>query len=1170
MRFLDHVKKAYPHTVLLPSPASAAPERARGIITAQTDTIFIDAAALLDKLIVDHLAATPAAPPVVSLNILVFLVRRHVLDLLNTRPHLLNVFFGVENLPNCPVVRRRPADDTPFSTHPDTVGCDFIFSRSPHDDPHAALFTDDVLLGRTIHTPHLLPREAVRDPYTRPVFYAEFFQRLLARLAPPRELYVTVLCPLVNMAAVQPSTRLERALHSNAVYYAVGEPPFYSMNMDATHVGDVAMQAMVVYNTLMRRALADATAEGGRAFRFEVHAAPDVLDTAACALLLEAPLAAGPGSSPFGPYDRVGTTLHMIVSAGDEGAEDDGAIFSVHGLADGLGGLATPIAARIGAWLAVYGSDYWPSLITTDMDRVELDLMHRQATDNAALRACFKVEHRAVVEVNVQRYYMWMLDCQRERVGYLSEIDLDQATSLYYGELCKLAGFEADMRMEQRSETQLNREYLMTMLEQPALTADEPYSVRNTAPPGAVRQFPFMGDIHPLTVVRRAAMVAWTLAYYMAGHTLPFSGTRRLASGSQTTGHLERLFLSDDESTAPPDGPDKLPSIVYRVAETAQLGALLEDMGLELVSDPDLMLGADYHEVVANVSEVPIYKPFATQFRLRIDLSPPLPVRSSDWRLVGMDELIDTVPLFLGVDLGIPTWDTPPLAAPASGEPGAHTLAVVRFLQDAPARLGPLAADKLVALQTLNPRWPVEFVTAFTQYLSEVGAPDVYLCLLYVYALNVARHNGFAPHYDPATRVFTPPRAADALSPEPSMWLPASLSGPLLHVQLEPGARHPFSHILFGRQHMSHTVRYPIRWTRYDAFVHTGGRVAAWLAVSQLNTRRATARTAWAALNRRSRNIALLQLSRADQSDLNVIENRLLSPVAEVCDYGLPLLRRDATPAEWDRWMHRYAAVWGEHMLISWASLIRWKIAQTIYLQSAVREALARLEGRTPAGTATGGETELMRMQRELMLTPLSGSASPSTPARRGGMRKASPPPSAAEAAAAARRVIMVTPDEQVQLATPVPDPGAEPTIATVLAARDSKVYTANMTSVTWPFAYYRYRQLDTLRVEGNEYILLKVAREGDDVIKNLSAAIPAVSGVEFSITPRAVNVFFVGWHEALVQQYIDHVFYTAVGKHMHEWTDRLVAKWQLGTSGLTFFLPEGPRSVNFYRLPPQ
>ena len=844
--------------------------RASAIIAAQTDTLFIDTEAFLDEIIVDAQKEYPA----ISLFLLVDLAAARVVDLIKTRPKLLAIFFsggwGAPEDPHAP---------QSFSKDATTCGFDGFVDGD-----------DDFILGKTLYGSLLKAREAARDAATRPVFYSRFFPKLLAKLqtsAPRGPVEVTVMHPLFRRyTRVLPPTDASTAevgisdiLHPNHVILnatpaELGSGAHVTEGFDIAEIGN---QFMLVVEGCMRRAVTS-----GRASRVEIHTARDSRrgEFALIATLLKYFVL--DHDATVRPFQDVGVTFHYAAQK------------TVLSVQDVYTFLSPRVDNALAWWIAINGTDHWPGMGYGRPGAAPPTALLPLMTDEDARFAL--VTDRGDVQIKphvfekaLQKSFLQRTAYQRVSTPSAAEATeggtlIQRAIDVYYGALLPdLTKLPAEIFTESvrfKSHTHLLR-FLQDKGVFPPVAAH------------ALSAHPFAGDVHVVQARRRAAMVGWTLALMLHGHTRGFSSAQPPSTGgdgvvvlpSDVVAALDPYFPYTAEAPGGATPPSDPPSKTYDLTTDSHLGALLRDVGTEDII-PRVVTEFGALEYAIMILGAP-----ATRDPMDVTLSK------------GLDALIRGVPLFLDVNIAT---SAALVSRLTSAELSPEERDAANLLIQMPQRLAPLTADKLAALERANLGWVTDFSDVWIDESTEING-DAYLCLMHTWGISLARLHSFEP---------------------------ASVAGGEIGPQVsKSGARPSFVvHVpLFAPDtDKEHAVKY------LEGL--TGGE-------------RMTGREAWTKTDRRptvgALDVGFMQLDLLKREETRAI----LSGLPEVCDYALPRLARDSGSEENAKLVRSIASVWMAPMLAAWMGVLRWRIAYDIFIREllAVRRATVSVAATTTA-----------------------------------------------------------------------------------------------------------------------------------------------------------------------------------------------------------------------------
>ena len=564
-------------------PKIATPEvaaqfdRATDIIVAQTDTLFIDSDAFLDQIIV----AAQKEYPAISLYLLVDLAVARLLSMINARAALRAVYFGCD-------IKGGPATSSPpsFSKDVQTCGFDGFVDGD-----------DDFIIGKTLYGSTLRTREAARDPATRPVFYSRFFPRLLSKLQSSTiiptsrgAVEVTVMHPLFRRYSRGPpgvsgQTTLTDILHPNHIILngvpaERGGDPFVT---DGFQIAEMGSQFILIFEGCMRRAVTS-----GRASRVEVHTARDSPrgEFALLATLLQYAVLGAHGEAR--PFDNVGVTFHY--------PETILSVLDVYTFLARENGYAQVINA-LAWWIAINGTDYWPGMAPA-INPKDRELLLSLLSTDVSLSGFAGVDagggdvhvHPYIFEKAVQDSFLKRTEYQR--VGTDSSFPvgstlIQNAIDVYYGAL--LPDAILPLAAPLLPETARFKSYasLVRYLKEAGVSEK------------VLRIHPFAGDAHPVQIRRRAAMVAWTLAFLLHGHRRGFSNAQSpnlTGSGviwvpPATAAATDQYYPYIPSPARERAGATK----TYTLATDPHLGALLRDVGFVVPVPPERRGGGPAH-----------------------------------------------------------------------------------------------------------------------------------------------------------------------------------------------------------------------------------------------------------------------------------------------------------------------------------------------------------------------------------------------------------------------------------------------------------------------------------------------------------------------------------------------------------------------------------------------
>jgi hypothetical protein len=1099
MWFVDYLQEQEMPMVIEAPPArpGSNPEVAAqfastyDMITSQTDTLFIDTEAFLDEIIVAALKEYPA----ISLFLLVDLAAARVVNLIKARRNLLAIYFGGGQGP--PLAPHYKS----FSKDATTCGFDGFVDGD-----------DDFILGKTLYGSTLLAREAARDAATRPVFYSRFFPKLLSKLqtsAPRGPVEVTVMHPLFRRyTRVLPPTDASTAettitdiLHHNHVILnttpsELGSGAHVTEGFDIAEIGN---QFILVWEGCMRRAVTR-----GRASRIEMHTArySHRGEFALIATLLKYFVL--DQDVTVRPFQDVGVTFHYGSTSTTQQT-----VLSVR---DVYSFLREDVDNALAWWIAINGTDYWhgmaPDRRGTRPPQELLSLITNTDAKFAVVTARGDVHIKPhVFEKALQKSFLKRTEYQRVDTTEPppKEVQIQRAIDVYYGallpDITKLPTTTFTEAVRFKSHTNLMR-----------FLQDK--GVSSTVAGHAIRDHPFAGDVHTVQARRRAAMVGWTLALMLHGHTRGFSsaqppstvGDGVVALPPDIVVALDPYFpyVEAPGEATPPSNP---PSKTYDLTTDSHLGALLRDVGSE----------DTIPRVVAEFG--------ALEYTLVIVGAPatrdPVDVTLSK----GLDALVKRVPLFLDVNIAT---SAALVSRLTSAELCPEERDAANLLIQMPQRLAPLAADKLAALERANLGWVTDFSDVWIDESTEMNG-DAYLCLVHTWGISLARLHSFEP---------------------------ASISGGEIGPQVsKSGARPSFVvHVpLFAPDtDTEHAVKY------LEGL--TGGE-------------RMTGREAWTKSDRRptvgALDVGFMQLDLHDRAETS----RIVSGMPEVCDYALPRLARDAGSEENAKLVRSIASVWTVPMLAAWMGVIRWRIAYDIF----TRELLATRRA-TMAAISTSTASAILPINAQPESGAARGlELPPPKPARRkpdgeiGGLGGRCPPRplgGSGEAASPPPRV------KFTDTPTVVPVEGREEVrgVRLLPVSRDGEVYLETARFETWVFALYHYLFTPAelaQRLDQNQHSLLDTVVEYELVLRNLAIALPISDGVSVSITKDSVGVFLDGWSAEAARHYTEYVYKAQVEPRLTEITELApaVENARKGPRTLEFVLPPGPMGAG-HRVP--
>lgn len=1125
------------------------------IMSTQTVALFIDIDEFLVYL-VRMLADTP-----VTVELLALCAVARLRAIIAERPNMTTLVVGETEARSdfAPGNVAWSNMDVPYSLCPDTPGYDIGASL-------------DEIIGLHTYTARTTPARALLDPFMKHAYRVRIFARVLtliesdAAFAPSHNLSLTIMCPqvagnYVNFTAGAGARRTTvtdvlQLVHFLETMIVIGYTREASARVEVMAANDCALMTvllMIEKDRLMRK---HAAIENTFAVFVSVPSKPKPI----MQVLATSPLAeSDDDDDALMPYLVVSAQrLYALLIGPSADWDKDPARHSV--------------ASFLAAWIYVNGTQYWPGLHpctrANDNNAIHLfmeglinanglgytgPMIARIEPERSHFRLVMNVKRLSVL---MQRLHIERIRYQFVSAGDVPSTDEERDSVImsniawFYEELLQLrlyssiaqtgvaaANFAApaaaalqdpDMRIATTS-----RDTLAACISgRLASVGDVRIRIRTDKDTAKVRavsaelmnMHPYAGDVHPLTVQRRALMSAYALAQILAPAPLRAAS---FAAAFMGHGDVQR-------------GEDDVPvSRTYR-NDDAGLGihGMYADIGFR--AETSAAGTRIVYSECANVTDIPLTAEFVEDYDVVVllPLSANMTVptaRIGQHAQSGLSP--EREPLFHGVTIERPS-DSVFSASPDERTP------LQAAIMSAPERLALLAADKIIALQTLPGRnWLAEYARIMIGASRDDVWPCEYLCLLLTYGLDVFRNNGYEAQWNRATgdimgllpRNFMTGAKMQVLVPrfvQPDAAGVQSLA-PVYSLQAPHGAyelvgtRAPETSPVEAVHFLVATPAPAFMNVRMEAPGTMQSADAMVLAYLHMQTKRAlahrvTGREVYWRGSRGAMRVQMLigavrQLNIADGSATDAqraLSKGIMSPVAEVVDYAVPLLRRDMTPLEWDDAGDQRACIWGRAMEYAWIGVLRYMIAYSVHLKQQARVAALMLaRARTPSPTS------------EAAASSSTGPAGSAGPAGRGDEKKRRVKFDVGDAAP--ERISTLSADRA----------GARMNVLTVRPHAGE--YLGAQRMCTWACALMMFRGLDPRMIYGNEHTALRMLQneEFDVEVQNLNTILPIMRGMEVSIGRHGIAVYMNEWTENAAQHYAEYALNLATTKKLGTWT---------------------------------
>lgn len=1132
------------------SAISLFPQTAN-IMTTQTLSLFID----IDEFII-YLTRMLANAPV-TLELLALCAVSRLREIIAERPNMTTIVIGETETRSdfAPGNVSWSNMDVPYSLSPDTPGYDVAAAA-------------DEIIGLHLYTSRTTPARALLDPLMKHAYRDRVFTRVLALIendiafAPDRTLSLTIAVPRVagnciNFAPAHASSVVRRvAMTDNVQLVHFLE----TMNvLGRTRETSARVEIMAYNDCALMTALL--MIEKDRVLRG--HASID----ATFAVFISVP------SKPL----RITRNMDkppFLESDDDHSDDEDIALMpylvvSVQRLyaliigpsAQWSGNQAKhSVASFLATWIYVNGTQHWSGLHAcaraNDAEIIQTFISQmidvRGGGYTGPEIAFFESRGRdfcLVMNVKKLSELMQKLHVERIRYQFISSADLpstdDEYNSVvmsniawFYEELLQLRLYDPLQPIianvspipvqdpEMRIAT-VGRDTLAACISGKITVLDD-VSIRikpanDTARNRAVyvdvmNTHPYAGDVHPITVQRRVLMTTYALSQMLVPMPLLSSS---FASAFMNSGS------SGSSGSSVNRGADDVPvSRTYRADGIHGIHGMYADMGFR-AETTHTGTHVIYKECVNSV-DIPLTNEFVEDYQI-IVLMPNSANTSASSSSFSPALSLEREPLFHGVTISRISEDVF-FSIPDERTP------LQNAIMSAPDRLALLAADKIIAMQTLPGRnWLAEYARIMIGATRDDISPCEYLCLLLAYGIDMFRSNGYEAQWDRTT--------ANILGLVPRNFMTGAKMQVLIPQFLSPrlGADSSTDTVITPvySMHAPHSA-YELKSTRTEktSLAESLSGDAMIIAYLHMQTKKALAHrvTGREVYWRGSRGAtrahmlmnALRQLDIAEGGATPAereLSKGIMSPVAEVVDYAVPFLRKDMTPLEWDDTGDQCACIWGRAMEYAWIGVLRYMIAYSVHLKKQAR-------------------TITLMLSRPQVLAI-------SAPDERTGNEKK-------------RRVKFNVDDSAPERIPTFPADRAKVRMNVLTVRPHAGEYLGALRMSTWACAIMMFRGLDPRMIYGNEHTALRMMQtdEFDAEMQNLNTILPIMRGMEVSIGRHGIAVYMNEWTDGAAQHYAEYALNLATTKKLGTWT-------MLGSSTLVLSIKimQEMRPIAFYNV---